>query len=450
MEKRTDHSRELVGSAGYNGLYNNELDTSYGRFDISTEYTHSNWFTYGQYVSQPTGYTRSNQTQLDYIAGIIHKEQALQAEEYNQSNPLFLLPQEMLNQIFSSCPTPAQAQSLEKTIKTFMKLSATCKSFNKLLTFETIGNFCTNYAQNDKDQTLQNITQYMNNYTYKAKRLPALIVSCAGATLKPKHELDPLFEIAIIKPKGDLDFLFEIAIRHADAQLLKALFKNHALVDLGRSFFDAKTIEMVQIFIDNKVNLHVTDNYSKTNVLWYILEDQYPSAIMELYLKHHVDAKKLRSDNSCVLHKLAKPSSICKINKVDNFLKKAILLLNAIPDMINTLNDYDETPVDAVKAFLQEAKSNGLLPEAFEKLLTLFRIRGGLTAQELTQQNTSPQQIVENDKECTCIICLEPQETMFDVPCANGHPEERICVECYNQLLTTSDKCPICRNVLMQ
>ena len=117
------------------------------------------------------------------------KELSLLAEQHNQNNALFLLPKEILDHIFSYChiqgalSPESQVKSLEKSIETFLHLSATCKNFNKLLTLEIIGSLCKNYALDDKNEALENLLRSMNNPNYRTKRLPGLILAYAGADL---------------------------------------------------------------------------------------------------------------------------------------------------------------------------------------------------------------------------------------------------------------------------
>lgn len=280
-----------------------------------------------------------------------YEQLALQAEEYNNNCLLTKLPSEIFIDI----------QSLEDSIKFFMKLSCTCKSFNKLLTFETIGKLCKNYALVDKNETLKKIMEIINYPSYESKRLSTLILICAGADANTKCY------------NGGL---LDSAVSYNDAQMVAVLFKYHADPNardiFGPVFFCIKTVEMAQMFIDNGVDVHATKHSGPPNVLWKMLENEYPSELMALYLEKGVDATQPHSwDNSCLLHGLAKEYVAYPI---DNFLKKADLLLDAISYMINITNRYGETPLDLVR----ERKYS--ISEASEKLIALFIKCGGRNA----------------------------------------------------------------------
>jgi len=308
---------------------------------------------------------------------------ALQAEEYNDHACLLTsLTNETLIDIFSHCLANDidQVQSLEKSIKNFMKISMACKNFNSLLTFEIIGHFCKNYTQDNKDNTLHKLTNNLRMDIIKTIRLPTLILICSDVNANIINDYD--------------NSLLQSAVWQNDAQLVATLFKHHATPDAkwcGEPiFFQAATIELAQMFIDKGADVQAKDDESKTNVLWTVVNNAYPSNFMALYLAHHVDAKKLSIYNdSCLLHALAaKPNYIYyKINNIDDFLRKGKLLLDAIPDMVNTLNRKGRTPIDvAQKSFERSERIGSQDAQVFKQLIALFREYGGKTAQELMQQ----------------------------------------------------------------
>ena len=308
------------------------------------------------------------------------KIKAEKAEEYNQHDGLTALHNDIFNYMLPYCHTNnnAEAEALEESIKTFMRLRIVCKKFNTLLTFETIGTLCHNYAPHIKSQTFRKLIKPTYDPHDKIKHLPALIVLCAGTDINTEIELN--------------DLLFE-AVRSNDIQVTTALFKYHAHPHIqnesGPIFFHAKTVEMAQLFIANKVNVHMVSSWPKTNIFWEIIKNEYPSELMALYLAHNVDAKKLRpSDNACLLHRLAS----LPVNMDDNFFEKAQLLLNAAPDMINTINNKNKTPLDIAQEELEKAKKDGS-SETIEKLIALFKEYSGKTTQELTQQTASLEQM---------------------------------------------------------
>lgn len=344
---------------------------------------------------------------------------ASQAEEYNEHYcQLTSLPPEKLIQILSHClvQTEDQLKSFEDSVETFIRLNSTCKIFNRLLTLEEISDFFKNYTQIDKDTILQNFIETMGprNYyspnrildNYTIKRIPALLLVYAGANVNIKVGSDS---------SGTPSSLLHVAVMHDDAQFVATLFKYHADSQATDGieepiFWLAKTVEIAQLFIGNGVDLHAVNSTlinPDPNVLWHIIDNEiYPSELMALYLKNHVNAKPLyydkflllhnahpesyrQGDNYCLLHTLSWWNSHKKINNIDDFLKKGELLLNAIPDMINTLNENGKTPLDVAQEGLKNAKT----PEAFKGLIVLLRMRGALTAQELTAQTVSLEQL---------------------------------------------------------
>jgi len=301
---------------------------------------------------------------------IDHKQASL-AETYNDTVCLLTsLPNEKLIDIFSFClvDNVNKVKSLEKSIKGFMQMNTVCRNFNRLLTFETIGEFCESYAQENKDQALINLKKELKKIDNN--RLRILILLHAGANVNTNEG----------------DYLILYSTLENNSGLNKILFRYHAnpnakIRGMGPVFFFAETIAMAHTFINsNNFNIHAFSDYRETNVLWKMTQDDYPSELMRLYLAYGVDAKKLDLYyGSCLLHELAKQ----EVEKnTDNFLKKADLLLTAIPDMINSLDRWGQTPIDIAQVSLKTSRN----PKVLEQLITLFRNNRGLTAQELKKQ----------------------------------------------------------------
>jgi len=332
---------------------------------------------------------------------------ALQAEKYEKYEKyndtvclLTSLPNEKLIDIFSFClvdddmsvvlrraqddraKSEDQVTSLENSIKSFMNMSMACRNFNRLLTFKTIGELCESYTQKDKKNALQNILRTINEFNCQTRRLPILVLVTAGAQNKTKNWWNSLLYKAIL---------------YKNIELASIAFRCDANPNIINPFgdpvlFDVKTVEMAQLFIDNNVHLNdAVSNDDKTNILWYLTGDQHPADLMELYLTHGADAKTLRPcDNFCLLHQIAKSHPFFELvsvkdsmNDPDNFLQKGILLLNAIPDMINTLDINNQTPLDVAQETLEELMLYGEPGTDLEKLIILFKKCGGITAQEL-------------------------------------------------------------------
>lgn len=316
---------------------------------------------------------------------------SVQAEEYNQNNLLFHLPKDVSDQIFSYCLVPKdQWAALEDNIKNFMRLRLICKNFNRCLTDETIGNFCKSYLPRIKDCLLWRLsmddTYNCSCVTGEKGNCPALILISAGAIIF--DTTDQLYD----------------AVIHKNVLRVAALLKHYTNPNLkyygAPIFFFAKTVEVAQLFIDNGADIHAVDDYG-ANVLWTIaLDRKYSSQLMELYLKHGVDAKKLQY-NACLLHELTSSHHFRTIEQVEDFLQKGKLLLGVMADMVNTLDDCLKTVIDRAQKSSQEC------PEfnAYEKLIALFREFGGKSACELQQPLCTPKKPSKSKRKLeNCII----------------------------------------------
>jgi len=323
-----------------------------------------------------------------------YTQKALLAEKYNDTVCLLThLPNEKLIDIFSFCLADDvdQVKSLEKSIKSFMRINMVCRNFNRLLTFETVGKLCKNYALDDKNYALRSLMRRTSAPDYKKSRLPMLILICAHASTTNKvNSYSTLLSTAVIE--DDVPFVTTLFKHHVDPNEILFCTSNP-------TFFSVKTMKMAQLFIDNGVKIHST-NSNATNVLWAMVNHEYPSELMEFYLMHHVDATKLTPySNSCLLHALGKSTfRYYRTMNLDDFLRKATLLLNAIPNMVNKLDRYGNTPLDNAQKSLEKSKKYNDFPEAFEKLIALYRKHGCLAGKELPQPDILvTQSTQEND-----------------------------------------------------
>ncbi len=320
-------------------------------------------------------------------------QNAQRYDSNDSDNQLLSLPIEMLGKIVSH---HFDNQDLYPDLKLFMKLSTVCKHFNRLLTVETIANCCKNYEQHRRDWVLNDVFSD-ERFKYVAKRLPLLILVCAGAD----------------DYKGEM---FSTCLQKNDLELVEMVFKYYPSQNkrkaLGPSFYRVKTVEMAQLFVDNDC----FDIYGggfhpdgKLNLLWKMVDSAYSLELMEFCVKHTDYIKKLApcgvgytASNFCLLHAIAleyQSGWITNQNDIDTFLKKAKFLLSMIPDMINATGAKNETPLDVAYASLEDLKETvrkGYESKekvlAFEQLIALFREHGALTAQQLEEQKNSATQ----------------------------------------------------------
>jgi hypothetical protein len=247
------------------------------------------------------------------------------------------------------------------------------------------------------------------------------------------------------------------AIHHEDKQMIVALFQNNVSHNQqkGRNdpdFFSIKKIDIAQIFINQGVDLNVDGCYS-SHVLWTCLTQGYSLELIEFYLDHHVDVKKINiANNECILHHYARCRFRCIIN-IEDYVQIGTLFLKAAPEIINTLNKTGKTPLDIVKEIMKEEKQKTNTYKVCVALTELFEKHGGKTAQQLKQDEQKRKQELfrnaksENNEHSSCIVCLGVSDNMIGIPCPNVHPD-RICVGCYDSLLKFSNNCPLCRTAL--
>ena len=317
------------------------------------------------------------------LKNLKHKQIASRAERYNDTDCLLTkLPDNTLINVCSYCLSKHKDHvTLQSDIKNFMKLSTACKKFNSLLTHKTIGSLCEPHTHLDKNMFLAELIKTMKRYIFSnvGEEMPALILICAGA--------DP-------NQMFDSRTIIEAAIRKSYGQLITTLLEHNANPDITPYgtpiFFHAQTAKIAQMLIDKGVNVRVT-NKDGDNVLWQIMnDDDYSAELLELYITRGVDASTFFSHRCyrCLLHKLASPYRIINI---DDFYKKGVLLLNAIPHMINALNYQGQTPLDVAQETYKKMKAAGsiTIADALLRLITLFIERDGLTAQGLAQKKNN-------------------------------------------------------------
>jgi hypothetical protein len=308
--------------------------------------------------------------------------------EQAQQTSLLCLPDEIENHIISYCYVDDEdrAKSLELSIKTFMKLSCISKYFNIFFNFKTIGNLCKDYYWYDKYKVFSEIVKLKS--AYYTQRRCALILVCAEANITIVDS-KKLLKKALLK--NDVEFV-SILLKHDAGMYMK---------DRLPIFFHAKTIKMAQIFIDHNVNIHCFGgNRDLPNILWFLLKDEYAADLMEFYIKCGVSVKAQCCHNDyCLLHGLARSEDI---SDSYNFLKKAEIILNAMPsDMVNARTGvYKRTPLDIAQDALESAKRSSAKYGVYEQLIALLKTHGGLYTHELEELAKKKQE----KKRCDCII----------------------------------------------
>lgn len=319
--------------------------------------------------------------------------QVLDAELYNLNNPLLsIIPTAfdcdvMVQILLHSYPNndahitnikkriKATSALLKNIIKDAMRLRSACKDLNRFITVQKIGNMCSHYDPLYKDKVLFDIAKSMHARNYETKRVPALINIHAGAD-------------ALVQTEWCDDILLQNAVLHDDEQMIKILFKNKANPNArchGEPlFYHIKTVNIAQMFVTRNCKIDAKYNQFCPNVLWRTMHQKYPSELLSFYLMYEVNAQTTldRSQEevqggNCLLHELANPTSLY-IHDVQNFLRKGHILLAIMPQMINKRNNDGKTPTDLAHESFKAAKTHGK-PEAFKRLIALFKQHGGIT-----------------------------------------------------------------------
>jgi len=373
-----------------------------------------------------------------YLKEFYQEESAL-ASEYNCKNILLSLPNESLYSIFAySVDT---TKPLKDIMKSSLLLSTMCKAFNTPELLITIGRACSHYGNAEKNSVMKQLLRKANDINYWNRRNGAFLLTYAGAD----NNADGRYS------------LLSRAIHREDKQMIIALFQNnvspnqwHQKEYQDPDFFDSSTIEIAQMFINQGVDLKMK-GYFVPNILWACITHGRSSDLIEFYLNHNADSKKIDIDsNECILHHLIN----CDYNyrNIENYIHIAALLLKAAPDIINTLNKKGQTVMDITKKNMREKKQELNKYNQCAALVELFEKYGGKTAQQLKQDEQKRKQELrgaqsENNEHSSCIVCLGVSDNMIGIPCPEVHPD-RICVGCYDSLLKFSNNCPLCRTAL--
>jgi len=274
---------------------------------------------------------------------------AYNAQQYNKSNILIALPE--ISALFVS-----QINPLKDGIKTALSLRRTCKHFY-MLPLEYFGKAYPHHTKTEKNEVLSKLLSNVWNSgseKYRNTRCGSLILIYAGADNDANKDHS----------------LLALAIRYSDKKMITLLFKNgvspHQKNKNGDpDFFYIRTIKIAKTFIANNVNLNMegSSEYGPY-LLWSLISHGiFPSELVEFYLNHHVDAKKIEpSDGYCILHYIvgAATSTVRCAGKyaIDYYIKVCALLLKAVPEMVDLLNNRGETPIDWARDIMAEYKDN--------------------------------------------------------------------------------------------
>ncbi len=320
---------------------------------------------------------------------LTHQECASSAEFYNKNQLIMSLPKEILLHIFSYCCT--QNIKEECLFNTFFEhcvfLKKVCKCFKTMLTIQVIGELCQGHTIENKNKVLQKITHAIGATNYHIKRPIILALLYSGASADVGKHMK--YSAHIETPYQYFSLLHKALIKK-DTDLIRLLLKHNAdpnqlHPNIGPLFFFAPNIVIADLFLKNGTDFNAKDRKGN-NVLWYVHTLSFE--LINFYIKHNVDTRYINPlDGTCILHILANPS-FKYIQDSNNFYKKGVLLIKAIPDMVNTLDKKGKTSIDLMeeKAKREFYKHSTYYGKPFKKLIALYRSFGGKTAQELARE----------------------------------------------------------------
>lgn len=272
-----------------------------------------------------------------------------------------------------------EGKSLEDTVKTTLALSSTCKHFNAMISLAMVGKSCQHYEIAEKNKLMKKWLDSISELTYWNKRRAAFILVYAGAD---NHA-------------NEYYTLLKRAIRCKDRDMAVALFKNNANPSQKREydnpdFFYIATVSMAETFIAHGVNLQ-TEGYDKPNILWSAILHNPLLDLIKLYLSHGVSTKSIKKyDGCCILHELVNFACMAwQRNNSMEYVQIGEELINAAPEMINTLNTDGETPIDLAHKKRKHREPAFATNECmlYDALISLFENHDGKRAVELENNN---------------------------------------------------------------
>ncbi len=148
--------------------------------------------------------------------------------------------------------------------------------------------------------------------------------------------------------------------------------------------FHSPTIEVAQLFCE-KADKQTLLSHSVSCAAYFELEhDYYTPDIMKFWFDYGIEAKKSGGKKSIIVDFIV-GLKIDKRIAIDNFFKKAVLLLDKNPDQVNVKNyNSKETLLDLMKSdWCSSIASNDR-----ESIIALLRQYGAKTSQELEVENT--------------------------------------------------------------
>ena len=301
------------------------------------------------------------------------------------------VPTEVVRHMIRFCYND-KSKNVWPRFKTIISCTSVCKKFRHTLDSQTITVLLQLFTNEHKDQLLQHIIHTLAHKTCTAIFCdinPKFYPSTREIIVKLVHTG------AILKEEG-YDFLVYSAMRYNDVALIQLLFDKKQINPYKQDrhntplFFYAQTVEMAQVWEKQNIQFDASlISYLFPNILWTaVSENDVPSSLVEYYLHKGISTRPRSFDNSCLLHQLV-DSCDPHIN-IKNMLHKGKLLLEKEPRLINTFNNYYQTPLDCAKLCLKAKFTRNDDKTAGKKLITFLKKNGGKLAKKILRSNERP------------------------------------------------------------
>lgn len=278
----------------------------------------------------------------------------LDAQKHNAAIPFILLPSKISNIIFKHLINPEC--NIQTNIQNALALSAVCRHFDSKL-----ANLGKQFAQHDqtiKNEDLKKRLAVINDRTYWSKRRALFLLVYAGVDHNNVYFSCPLLREAI---------------HQKDTVMIKVLFKHKANPNLrwpilnDPALFSIETREIAALFTSQKdLNINASTELSP-NVLW---NRELTPELAAFYIDNNVNLRTLDRDNKSLLHNVASSLNFNSLSTVKLFITK-------IPDLINSLDKNNKTPLDILIKGYRNNK---------DELILLFRKYGAKTSQEIATE----------------------------------------------------------------
>ena len=262
--------------------------------------------------------------------------------------PLEIITQEIMPRCNYTNNETNDGPGIFVTCKTAVKLDRVSKSFHSALTPDTLSLMFRQYDPKAKNILFTEIIH--------SDEIDAAIFGINESYYPSKRR----FIMALLKNNspyaGDPhSIIVSSALKYNDSELVQFLFdnkQNHLILanDWNQipAFFHARTPEMAQLFKQHNIPLNSVkpEHHSDPNILWYAIRDRSTSAeTVQYYIRENIPFIKHKTNGETLLHNLSNVHTTDET--VQNNIKKAQLLLEKDPTLLNATDSNNCTPLDS-------------------------------------------------------------------------------------------------------